>query len=149
MNKPQIFDFVIDNAKKTLKRDHWHTPMAFLLTREKSVQIMALNFDDEEAKLTSFAILSRMLKAGKYQSYTIVSEAWLVKRKIGDPNQKRPSQCSDGVEILQISYQDEKGDSWLGCIEFRRMRNTIKIMHEEFVHADKENIGGNIPNLWR
>ena len=126
-------------------------PMVYLFARNKEHLLMPLNYETDKDKEYCHMLVGELLRSGEFEGFCHVSDSFMVEKKKGDDISVQPRDDPDRVDVITITFKNEKGDGELFIIPYDTNNDKIIIDKKKIISKklDNSNMSGRIWNMWK
>lgn len=149
-DKSLIFNMVVqfkEQAKIMLSVDGYLVTTVMLLSEDKILHIMPVEFADNDHKYVIMREVAREAERRRAKSIILIGEVWSAQIRKGKPI-IRASECPDKKEAIKVSGASQNEEEFSFVIPFERKGEQI-IFGEEFFHEMPNNILLPIKEMWK
>lgn len=148
-NKSRIFNMAVqvkEQAKIMLSVDGYLVTTVMMLSDEKILNLMPVEFRDNDHKYVMMREIAREAERSRATSVILIGEVWSAKIPAGKPI-VRASECPDKTEAIHVAVTAQDGEEFSFFVPFEREENQISFGKETF-NEEPSNILLPIKKVW-
>jgi len=127
--------YFLEQAKRMLTVDKHLITAVFLISADKKLTILPLEFEDHDQKYVMWDIVASELERRDANAIIVIGEAWVAEFDPQNPT-RRPEDASERKEAIKVNALAKDGENFAITVPFTRKWRKIRFQ-DEIYHDDK------------